>query len=72
MRSEELQHKLCEQCNKQFSDEPCEPSECGLLTVIENAVEIPDCRKCFYSSWDADYTHCEGCIVKATNKFEEM
>ena len=69
MKSEELKHKLCQQCNKQFSDEPCEPSECGLLAVIENAVEIPNCRECFYAYGNADYTHCEGCIANAPNKF---
>lgn len=40
MASEELKKKLCQRCNEQFSDEPCEPSECALLAVIENAEEV--------------------------------
>ena len=40
MASEELKKKLCQRCNAQFPDEPCEPSECALLAAIENAVEV--------------------------------
>lgn len=69
MASEELKKKLCEQCNKQFSDEPCEPSECRLLAVIENAVEIPDCSKCAYNAGIAYWHQCENCLGQARNNF---
>lgn len=35
-----LNRKLCMACNNEFSDCPCEPSECRLLQVMKNAVEV--------------------------------
>ena len=41
----------CKGCNKQFSNEPCEPSECyiqqGLFNVTAvDVVEVVRCEKC--------------------------
>ena len=69
MASEELKKKLCQRCNAQFPDEPCEPSECALLAAIENAVEIPDCKKCAFNEGIAYWHQCERCIGQATNNF---
>lgn len=69
MASEELKKKLCQRCNEQFPDEPCEPSACALLAVIENAVEIPDCKKCAFNEGIAYWHQCERCIGQATNNF---
>ena len=68
MASEELKKKLCQQCNNQFPEEPCEPSECSLLSVIENAAEIPDCKKCFWNEQIA-WHQCEHCLGEARNNF---
>ena len=68
MANEELKKKLCQQCNKQFSEEPCEPSECYMLSGIENAVEIPDCKKCFWNEHFA-WNQCSHCLGEAENNF---
>lgn len=68
MASEELKRRLCQRCNEQFPDEPCEPSECALLAVIENAVEIPDCKKCIFN-YTLAWHQCERCFGEATNNF---
>ena len=41
----------CKGCNKEFSNEPCEPSECyiqqGLFTIpATDVVEVVRCRDC--------------------------
>ena len=36
MGNEELRVRVCVACNGQFSDAPCEPSECDILRVVEN------------------------------------
>jgi hypothetical protein len=33
-----LKRKVCEACNKMFSDEPCEPSECLILHSIDESI----------------------------------
>ncbi len=36
MANEELRTRICIACNTQFSDEPCEPSECDIRRIIDN------------------------------------
>ena len=36
MANDELRVRICIACNGQFSDEPCEPSECDILRIVEN------------------------------------
>ena len=40
--------KLCGACNKEFSDYPCEPSECALLEAMKNAVKVIRCKDCIF------------------------
>lgn len=42
---------VCDYCNKYFSDEPCEPSDCELLTFFDSeptadVVEVVRCNHC--------------------------
>ena len=44
---------VCDGCNEQFSDEPCEPSECSIMQAINSiptaeVVEVIRCRDCKY------------------------
>ena len=51
MAEKNLKEKLCESCNEQFSEEPCEPAECSLLAAIEDTVEVVRCKDCkFYET----------------------
>ena len=36
MANDLLRVRICIACNGQFSDEPCEPSECDILRIVEN------------------------------------
>jgi hypothetical protein len=62
MATEKVSEKLCKQCNRQFSDYPCEPSECYLLGAVENAVEV------VHAHWIPDdyydiCSHCNNLVV---------
>ncbi len=35
--AEAFEKVLCERCNKEFSESPCEPSECIVLDTLRNA-----------------------------------
>ena len=44
---------LCKCCNILHSEEPCEPSDCNVLAVIDeqptvDAVEVVRCKDCVY------------------------
>lgn len=44
---------MCFKCNDEYSDEPCEPSDCVFCNAINDAqtidaVEVVRCRDCFY------------------------
>lgn len=50
---EALKKKFCEWCNKEYEDEPCEPDECPLRTMIIEAhaadvVEVVRCKNCIH------------------------
>ncbi len=59
IRRKTITNDVCDACNKQFSDEPCEPAECLILQAISDvpAVEAESvnkdgceyCRGCVYS-----------------------
>ena len=69
MASEELKKKLCQRCNAQFPDEPCEPSECALLAAIENAEEVVRCKDCQHFLPMEGYTHVDGfCCYGGTGR----
>lgn len=43
MRNEEykdIRRLICNACNNQFSDEPCEPTECIILDCLESIIEV--------------------------------
>ena len=46
-----LKKSMCELCHQDYSDEPCEPSDCVFYNAIENAptidaVPVVRCREC--------------------------
>ena len=48
-----LKKQMCELCNQDYSDEPCEPSDCVFYNAIEtapaiDAVPVVMCRECIY------------------------
>ena len=48
-----LKKSVCELCNQDYSDEPCEPHDCVFYNAIENApaidaVPVVRCRECIY------------------------
>ena len=43
MANDLLRSSICAACNGQFSDEPCEPSECGILRVCDAIA--PNCLR---------------------------
>ena len=54
-----LKKKMCELCNQDYSDVPCEPSDCVFYNAIEtvpaiDAVPVVRCRECIYCSWQGD------------------
>ena len=49
-----LKKSMCELCHQDYSDEPCEPSDCVFYNAIENAptidaVPVVRCRECSHS-----------------------
>lgn len=62
---EALKKKMCELCNQDYSDEPCEPSDCVFCNAIKDsptidAVPVVRCRECIYCGWQGDnLVHCE-------------
>jgi hypothetical protein len=57
---EALKKKMCELCNQDYSDEPCEPSDCVFYNAIENIPSIDPvhaagaCYCCECQEFDAD------------------
>ena len=52
-----LQKSFCEWCNKEYENEPCEPDDCPLRTMILEApkadvVEVTRCKDCQKSTED--------------------
>lgn len=48
-----LKRDICKYCNDVYSDEPCEPSDCEHMRIIDNqptidAVEVLRCKDCKY------------------------
>ena len=46
-----LKRDICKYCNDVYSDEPCEPSDCEHMRIIDNqpaidAVEVVRCKDC--------------------------
>ena len=53
-----LKKKMCELCNQDYSDVPCEPSDCVFYNAIEtvpaiDAVPVVRCRECVYKDTTA-------------------
>ena len=59
--------EACKGCNIEFSDEPCEPSECKIRERLIN-IQAADVRENVESEWeltDHAYTvHCKRCGYK--------
>ena len=54
--------KICHACNMEFSDAPCEPSDCRIRHVVMNAptvdaVEVVRCKECKH--WHHDIGWCD-------------
>ena len=50
---DELKQRMCEICNRDYSDEPCDPSDCVFCNAIKDsptidAVPVVRCRECIY------------------------
>lgn len=55
-----LLHNMCERCNIENEDCPCEPPDCFIYDVIANAptvdaVEVVRCKDCKYWECGKDY-----------------
>ena len=62
---EALKKKFCEWCNKEYEDEPCEPDECPLRTMIIEA-HAADVVEVVHGEWINDFgsystMHCSKC-----------
>lgn len=49
--ADELKKRMCFKCNDEYSDEPCEPSDCVFCNAINDAptldtVPVVRCREC--------------------------
>ena len=49
--ADELKKRMCFKCNNEYSDEPCEPSDCVFCNAINDAstldtVPVVRCREC--------------------------
>ena len=58
----ELKKKMCFKCNDEYSDEPCEPSDCVFCNAINDAktidaVPVVRCRECNHC--DPENYHCD-------------
>ena len=40
IRREALKKDMCKICNEEYSDEPCEPSDCIFCNAIKNAPTV--------------------------------
>ena len=54
-----LKKRMCELCNQDYSDDPCEPSDCVFYNAIQNAqtidaVPVVRCRECIYCARQGD------------------
>ena len=54
IRREALKKDMCKMCNEDYSDEPCEPSDCVFFNAIKNAhavdtVEVGNCEGCIWA-----------------------
>lgn len=61
-----LKKYMCEICNDEYSDEPCEPSDCVFCNAIKDtptidAVPVVRCADCKHYYVDEDYgaTTCD-------------
>lgn len=48
---DDLKKRMCELCNQDYSDSPCEPNECVFYNAIQSAptigaVSVVRCREC--------------------------
>ena len=59
----ELKKKMCFKCNDEYSDEPCDPSDCVFCNAINDAptldaVPVVRCRECKYLMFSDCYGEC--------------
>lgn len=61
--------KVCERCNIEFGDEPCEPSDCSILKRLL-AIPAADVALVRHGRWVAEtertgnYAHCSMCSCR--------
>lgn len=53
---------ICDFCNQLYSDEPCEPADCGWLRMLEedaaDVAPVVHCKDCEYSYDEISYLCC--------------
>lgn len=59
-----LKRSFCSNCNAEYSEEPCEPSECLFCNTVDqqprvDAVEVVRCKECK----NRIYSVLDGCYV---------
>lgn len=56
IKREDAIEEICKGCNEQYSEEPCEPSDCSIIQRLANilsadVVEVVRCKDCrFFDS----------------------
>lgn len=72
-----LKKRICEICNSDYADDPCEPYDCFILNSIKrfptiDAVSVVRCRECKRWSYDTDsYGKDDGPKGRCMKSFEE-
>ena len=63
---EALKKDMCKICNEEYSDEPCEPSDCVFFNSIKNAHAV-DAVEVVHAKWElkhighGHYWECSAC-----------
>ena len=64
--ADKLRESMCRQCNVECSDDPCEPSDCEHMRIIDSqptidAVEVVQCKDCEHwhkeTGWCYHHSH---------------
>lgn len=63
IKREDALEEACKGCNEQFSEEPCEPSDCVIMQRLADipsadVVEVVRCKDCRYWNHETDLTYC--------------
>ena len=59
--------RICEACNKQFPEEPCEPSDCTIMQMLRSipAADVREVKRGKWIprdlTWGRSYYYCSAC-----------